>query len=87
VIIEAGAVAEGGGRDGQAADRPDGRLPHQVGLFRPVLRPGGLARRLVGRPRGGDVGREDAQLGVGPCDQRLACPRVEFVFGQPVPPM
>jgi hypothetical protein len=47
--------------------------------FRPVLRPGRLARRAGG----GDVGGERGQFGVGPRGERLACPRVKLVFGQP----
>jgi hypothetical protein len=59
------AVTEGEEGDGQAADRPDGRVPHRVGLCQPVLRPGGLARGPGGGRRGGEVGSERAQLGVG----------------------
>jgi len=43
---------------------------------------GGVGRLGCGQP-GGQVSGDGGQLRVGPRRQRLACPQVEFVLGQP----
>jgi hypothetical protein len=78
-------------RDGERQDRwhsyRNGHTDARLGGIahrRAGLRPGGPARRLACDQPGGNVSRDHGQFGIGPRRERLTCPEVELVFGQPV---